>query len=246
MPKIIKFLALNARITAFPKIPEGAGTVITLGSPQIAGLVGALPLARYFESRFAVGDRTTAEFLQNRNNWEIANAIIDAGVEGTTSRELAEQLNINYKIVTEVTKRLVQKEWIRSEPPIRKLGRPPKEARRRDFRKPRLVHVWNYLGVFEPQLDEKFEDYCMQMFDTHADQFGQFVNAFDQIVAEMKQSGNKFYPKETIHEHCSWSHEGYEFIRALLQAFTVWLESHAQFQNVLKKYEIATHAAFEE
>jgi predicted transcriptional regulator len=61
-------------------------------------------MQRYFETRFTVGDRKIAEFLQNRNNWEISNAIMDAGVEGITSKELAKQLNINYKIVTDVAK----------------------------------------------------------------------------------------------------------------------------------------------
>ena len=61
-------------------------------------------MQRYFETRFAVGDRKDAEFLQSQNNWEIANAIMDAGVEGITSTQLAKQLNINYKIVTDVAK----------------------------------------------------------------------------------------------------------------------------------------------
>jgi hypothetical protein len=203
-------------------------------------------LQRYFETRFAVGDRGIAEFLQNRNNWEIVNAIMDAGVRGTTSKQLAEQLDINCKVVTEITRHLAQMEWTTSESPKRKLGRPRKETQRPkllDFRKPSLVHVWASLDSFEPQLDEEFRDYCAKILDNHVDAFGEFLAALDRIVAEMKQS--KFYPREPVHD-CGWSHDGYEFIKALLYEVVAWLESNARFQAVMKKYELATDAAFED
>jgi hypothetical protein len=219
---------------------------ITPQSLRITGLVGELALVRYFETRFIVGDRTTAEFLQNRNNWKITNAIIDAGAEGITSGELSERLNTNYKVVTEVTKQLAHMRWITSEPverPEPKRGRPPTGAPARKFRKPPYLHVWNELDSFEFALDEEFVEHCEKLFDSHVNEFGQFVAAIDEIIAQTKSS-ERFYPKEPIHI-CGWSHEGHEFVRALLQAFTVWLNSNTQFQDVLKKYRIAVKAGFE-
>ena len=48
----------------------------------------------YFATRFVIGDRTIAEFLQNRNNWEVVNALIDDGIEGMTSTSLAEIIDL--------------------------------------------------------------------------------------------------------------------------------------------------------
>jgi DNA-binding FadR family transcriptional regulator len=98
-------------------------------------------LPRYFETRFAIGDRTTAEFLQNRNNWEIVNALVDAGAKGVTSEQLAKQLNIGYKVVADTMKHLAQMGWATSERPKPKVGRPAKETQKRDFRKPPYLHT---------------------------------------------------------------------------------------------------------
>jgi hypothetical protein len=202
-------------------------------------------LTRYFESRFVIDDRTTAEFLQNRNNWEIANALIDAGIEGMTSQELAKKLNIGYKVVADTMKHLAQMGWITSERPKPRVGRPAKGIQRRDFRKPPYLHVWKYFDSFEPIPREDFEDYCTRILDKHAGDFRQFISLIDGIVDEMKSSA-EFYPKESVIHECGWNHEGYEFIKGFLYAFLNWLESNAEFQTLLKKSKFATDKAFED
>jgi hypothetical protein len=142
-----------------------------------------------------IDDRTTAEFLQNRNNWEIVNALVDAGGEGVTSEQLAKQLNIGYKVVADTMKHLAQMKWVTSERPKPKVGRPAKGTQRRDFRKPPYLHTWMYFDSFEPTLREEFEDYCKQILDHHPGDFGQFITVLDGIVDEMKSSAH-FYPNE--------------------------------------------------
>lgn len=201
----------------------------------------------YFATRFVIGDRTIAEFLQNRNNWEIVNALIDDGIEGMTSEELAKRLNINYKAVTETTRHLAQMGWInskRQKPAERRVGRPAAGAPRPDFRKPPYLHVWSNINSFEPVLLEEFEDHCLDIFDKHVGDFRQFLTAMDGIIAEMKTSA-RFYPKQPIHD-CGWSHDGHEFVKGVLQAFLYWLESNAEFRTLLKKHKLATDEAFKD
>ena len=199
---------------------------------------------RYFETKFVIGDRTVAEFLQNRNNWDIVNAIIDAGIDGITSKELSKSLKINYKTVADTTKHLSQMEYIISEPPKKKVGRPSKEQPMRDFRKPAYLHVWNYPRSIEPIIEEEFEKYCTNIINKYTDQFKTFVSVINQIIIEMKDS--EFYPKEKIHDECGWSHEGYEFIKAIQFTLMDCLEDNSDFQAILKKKNLAENKAFEE
>jgi hypothetical protein len=201
-------------------------------------------MQRYFETRFAVGDRKDAEFLQSQNNWEIVNAIMDAGVEGITSKQLAKDLSINYKVVADTAKHLAQMGWISSERPKQKVGRPPRGLQRRDFRKPSNIHVWSAIDSFEPVLSENFEDRCKEVFDKYGHDFQQFIDITSQVIAEMEVFP-EFHPREPVHD-CGWSHDGHEFLKGVLYAFLSWLESNPHFQEVLKKHKLATDKAFED
>lgn len=196
---------------------------------------------RYLETRFQIADRTDADFLQNPNNWKITLAILDAGSQGITSGELAEKLNISYKIVADTARRLSQMKWITSEPPKRTLGR-PKADEKRDFRKPAKLHMWNLLRSFEPVVEADFAERCSEVFDKHERDFKPFITALGQVISEIKSSYQMIVP---IHE-CGWSHEGYEFVRGILYTLLDWLEEKAEFQDILQKHELATKKAFVE
>ena len=210
-------------------------------------LLQGTPLSRkYFETRFAISDRRDAELLQNRNNWQIVQALIDAGSRGLTSNELSKKLGISYKIVAESTKHLKQMDWITSDPPkpeMRKMGR-PKANEKREFKKPAYLHVWDFMDFFEPMLEGKFEGYCSSIFEKYSKDFQGFLHALDLMIQEIKSS-KEFYPTEEIRDD-GWSHEGYEFIKGLLYAFSNWLEKNVEFQTILKRLNLATDEAFKE
>jgi hypothetical protein len=197
----------------------------------------------YIETKYTIEERSDVSFLQNLNNWKIAEAIMEAGTRGITSKKLSEELGISYNIVADTTRQLAQLEWIVSEPPKKRVGR-PKSTEKLEFRKPANLHHWNLLNPYAPQIEETFRDYCFKTFNDHAGDLKAFVHLFDSIILETKSS-ERFYPTETIHEECGWSHEGLEFIRGLMYALAEWLESDSDYQAVLKKYKIAEDKAFQ-
>jgi len=160
-----------------------------------------------------------AQLLGSETNWKILETLRDVGAQGLTAEEISKRINVPKSTIYNVLSKLQAGSWVESGVRRPQWGRPSKEVKQRLGGKPTRIFVGNVLWG-DNEFDEEFEASLVRLLEElekDMDELKQkWLSILEKIVStyERDEKLRKFFPQDSIHEECGWSHEGEEFLYA--------------------------------
>lgn len=179
---------------------------------------------RYFIS-IPIVDIHEAKILGSDTNWNIIDVLRDTGAEGLSAEQISKEIKVPIHSIYGDLKQLQAAGLIEGTIKRPAWGRPPKKIKQRSGGKPTKIYTENIPWGYS-QLCLKFEEslnLSLKQMEQDIDELGKkWFSILEKIVSKYQTDDlEKFFPQDTIHEECGFSHEATEFLHAI-SLFILW------------------------
>lgn len=181
-----------------------------------------------------------AKLLGSETNWKILETLRDVGVEGLSTEEISEKMDVPMSSIYSILSKLEAADWIESSKRRFHWGRPSEEVKKRFGGKPTRVYTENVpWGLYE--FDEEFIqslDGVLGELKKDVDELREkWLSILDKIASAYQTNDlKKFFPQDAFHEKCGWSHEALEFLHATSSALLLKILEGERFDELGRKH----------
>jgi DNA-binding PadR family transcriptional regulator len=182
-----------------------------------------------------------AKLLGSETNWKILETLRDVGIEGLSTEEISEKMDVPISSIYSILSKLEAADWIESSKRRLHWGRPSKETKKRFGGKPTRVYTEN-VPWGRSEFDEDFIqslDGVLGELKRDVDELREkWLSILDKIASAYQTDDlRKFFPQDALHEECGWSHEGLEFLDASSLALLLKILDDENFDKLGRKYK---------
>jgi hypothetical protein len=194
---------------------------------------------KYFVT-IPVSDWEIAKLLGSETNWKILEVLRNVGIDGLSAKEISEKIRVPIASVYNILSKLAAANYVESTKK-RPWGRPSKEDKQRFGGKPTNVFTENVPWGYS-EFDEEFVnslDPVLENMEKNVDELREkWLSILDKIASTYKTDDLKnFFPQDTIHEECGYSHEGLEFLRAISLNLLWKILDGKDFEELAKRHK---------
>lgn len=195
---------------------------------------------KYFVS-IPIIDWREAKLLGSETNWRILEVLRDSGVDGLSTKEISEKIEVPIPSVYSILSKLEATGWVESTMYRPSWGRPSKEVKERFGGKPTKVFIetvpWGLSG-FDEEFIESL-DPVLKNIKKNVDELREkWLSILEKIISTYQSDDlKKFFPQDAIHEKCGYSHEASEFLHAISLELLLKMLEGKDFEQLAKRHK---------